>query len=130
MYYNNNYKTNFYGSRNARPVLNGNYTRPYKKRSGCSRKSATKNGEAKDIIHGWKYTKRTGLISFVATVAKDKFQTQKDKETYTTMVAKVQSAFGERLYFVFWNKRKGILFFPDIKMVASPSANYWSYIKP
>ncbi|MBS1570974.1 MAG: hypothetical protein JST62_01060 [Bacteroidetes bacterium] len=108
---------------------NGSYNRN-KKRSGCQQKSVTRNGVVKEIIHGWKYTKRDGLVSFVATVAKDKYQTQKDKEKYIAMVAKVESRFGSRLYWCWWNKQKRVLWMPNLKMVASPGQNYWSYLRP
>lgn len=99
-----------------------------KKRSGCKikRNYTTKKGVTKTVvIFGWKYTKRDGLISFVASDAAQKYQ-KNDK--YVAMVVKLKSNFGERLIWAHWNIQKEVLFMGDLKMVADPAKNYWSYL--
>lgn len=101
-----------------------------KKHSGCKRTDHTRDGVKKDIISGWKYTRKNGLVSFVAVPAKQKYQTQKDPKKYVKMVAKITSTFGQKIVWCLWNNDKKILLFMEMKMVASPSQNYWSFLKP
>lgn len=100
-------------------------TRPH---SGCSvRKDfVSKSGERKDLfIKGWKYTKRTGIWSFVAVPAKMKYQKGKQ---HVTMVVKITSRLGTTTEWGHWNPTKQILSIPSMRVAAG---NGWvSYITP
>lgn len=134
-----NYSQNNYsrsnGQRNGNDYNGRGYAKTYerssnKPHSGCSMKTdyITKQGVLKEVvINGWKYTKRNGLVSFVAVPASSKYQ---KNEKYICMVAKIKSTFGEKLEWCYWNKGKKILNFIGMKMVASPDKGYWSFLAP
>src|SRR5258708_2645430 len=154
MSYNNNYnnqrgyseryvgKSNQYngnGSRNYGRNYSGSYSgnrggsygkRANARHSDCTKlvNHVTKQGVLKEVIvRGWKYTRRSGLVSFVATPAASKYQ---KNEAYITMVAKITSTFGEKLVWCMWNKSKKILNFPSMNMSASADKRYWSFLTP
>lgn len=96
--------------------------------SGCESKNHTKDGVEKQIIHGWKFSKGFGLISFVATPRKDgKWKTK--HKNYHSWVAKItnKSVGSQSTVFCLYNESKGILNFPDFDWVANPKAPNGGY---
>lgn len=87
--------------------------------SGCRvhKDVVSKSGAKKAlIVQGWKYTKGTGLFSFVAVPASSKYQ--KDKN-HVTCVASVSSRLGNSTVWCHWNPGKQILSIPSMRLVAS-----------
>lgn len=135
MPYQNSYGSNYRGGgltfygRNSNGYRSNQYGQHQKKNhSGCTvRKDAvSKTGKRFDImVNGWKYTRRTGLWSFVAVPASSKYQ---KGNRHITMVAKIKSQFGVSTVWAYWNPSKQILSIPDMRINAG---NGWvSYFTP
>ena len=117
-----------YGNRSGTAMYNKRPQQPRKNHSGCQMKKdyRSKSGEEKAIvIYGWKYTRKFGLMSFVASPAKHQTGSK-----WCNMVVNITSSMGKSTMFAQWNPDKNILWMPDVKMIASPSKGYWSYLKP
>lgn len=138
MAYNNQHRGNYYngyqvssggnGFANA-PYRNNNQgqnQRPAKKHSGCRYKSATRQGEAKNIIFGWNFSRRRGMVSFVAVEAKE---SETKNDNYEKWVAKItfKDTGSVQTHTVFYNIAKKILIFKDLGMVANPNAPQGGY---
>lgn len=120
------------GPRAYSPRRRANYVNsPPKKRSGCTVKVnyTTKSGKLMPwILQGWKYTKRTGMISILAVPASAKYQTE--NPNYNKVVVTVTTLTGQSTFWANFNVSKQILIINELKMVASGRDNYVSYIKP
>lgn len=108
------------------------YQAPLKKHSGCKEKRdyITKDGVKKvHVMYGWKYTKRDGLSTFVATPASDKHQKGKNPN-YLSYVVTITSGMNKSIQWGQYNIQTGNLSMIDIKMNASAKNNFWSYKMP
>lgn len=138
-YHSRGYSHIRYGATYPATPYRKNYgTRPYntnngfsrKKRSGCTvqKDVVAKTGSKKAlIVRGWKYTRKFGMVSFVAVPASSKYQKGKN---HTTCVARVTSSMGVSTVWCYWNPSKQILSIPDLRIVASGQQNYVSYLMP
>jgi hypothetical protein len=106
---------------------NNNNQRPQKKHSGCRSKMGS-NG--KNVIFGWNYSRRHGLVSFVATMKNEKNlcvnKNGEELHIYVVTVTKAMQA--KQTVTGFFNPNDGKLRIPDLGMTANPKANnggYW-----
>jgi hypothetical protein len=134
---NNNYSNNRYDyneNRGSNSFNNGrgNYSnnrsnnndKP-KKHSGCDSKLCTvrSTGEQKLCIFGWNYSRRNGMVKFIASFHK---LTKNDNWASWTVKVKYQGRKAE-LMLGLYDKRSGKLIIPDLEMVANPKAPNGGY---
>jgi hypothetical protein len=123
-YGSNNQRNNGYAQR-SKPA----YQKSNVRHSDCKEREITnKKNEKKLCWFGWKYTKKDGLVSFVATDADAKYQ--KYPTESIAMVVKVTSKFGERLVWGSINKKTNVMLIKSLNMVASCNGRYWSNLMP
>lgn len=124
MAYSNSRKANW-GKGYAGPQMNPNaYQQPQKKHSGCRSKMG-KNG--KNVIFGWNYSRRHGLVNFVATMKNEKnVCVNKNGEELHIYVVTINKAMQAKQTITgFFKPNDGKLRMPDLAMTANPAKNYW-----
>lgn len=101
-----------------------NYSK--KKHSGCRQKIGS-NG--KNVIFGWNYSRRFGLVKFVATMKNDKnLCVNKSGEQLEIYVVSLDVPMQKKqLLTGFLNTNDGKLRIPDLNMTANPKAPNGGY---
>ncbi|MFN5416037.1 MAG: hypothetical protein ACK5B9_03200 [Flavobacteriia bacterium] len=126
----------------AKQYTKNNQTQQYKSHSGCQSKIGA-NGV--NVVDGWNYTKRHGLVKFVACMVKGGDRTKKGtpihnkkgEPLYKYVVNIDMGLSGKRTVNGFWNENSQKLYMPELNMVASPNTRkrltggigYWGQIK-
>ena len=133
------YSRGNYGRSYGSGGYSGGYRRSYggqygggratKKHSGCKMRSgwtSRKTGERVDdnFIQGWNYSRRQGLISFIASPRKER---QTANSNFEHWVVNVQYRDGKKTFTGFFNVSRNLLTIPDLKMVANPNAPNGGY---
>lgn len=116
---------------------NRNYTNntsptSQKKHSGCGQKQGT-NG--KNVIYGWNYSRRFGLVKFVATMKNtENLCVNKNGEELHIYVCTITRPFEKAVTVTgFFKPNDGKLRMPDLGMTANPRAphgGYWGRTVP
>ncbi|WP_143306856.1 hypothetical protein [Chitinophaga vietnamensis] len=113
-----------------RSYSRGSYSqRQNKKHSGCKSQNgwvSRKTGERVDdlLLKGWNYSRRRGMISFVAVPRKER---DTANPNYEHWVVSVSASDGRKTFTGFYNVAKRILVIPDLRMVANPNAPNGGY---
>lgn len=107
----------------------GSYSRQKKKHSGCKMRSGwtTKSGEHvnENMITGWNYSRRLGLISFIASPRKEGRETKNDR--IERWVVNIRFRDGPKIFTGFYNLDHRKLRIPDLRMTANPHAPNGGY---
>lgn len=136
----NNYRRDSYGQQDydrqhGKYLPNRSYAhnqRTAKKHSGCRSKTGS-NG--KNVIYGWNYSRRFGLVTFVSTMKNDKnvCVNKNGEELHIYVVSVTVPMQPKRTVTGFFNPNDGKLRIPDLGMTANPKApngGYWGRTAP
>lgn len=100
-----------------------------KPHSGC-RIYAESTKTKKPVITGWKYTRKTGLFSFVATPwNKDKGRTKNPK--FDAWCVKIKYPMMPPVMVTgFWNNERKLMTIPEMNLAIDPMRNFVAFYKP
>lgn len=79
------------------------------------------------LLHGWNYSRSRGLISFVASLRKDKDKRKTANKDWQLMAVKVNFKDGVKIFNGFYRDRDQKLIIPDLQMIANPNAPNGGY---